>query len=85
MIIFTSPISIALYCIMMLLHIIGAIFDGKIGKIPNYVNIALHIALIIPLIIDGVPVDEAVLLYMISVLVHTTARLVSAQVRGGKR
>lgn len=84
MIIFESPVSLALFCALILLHIVTAIFNGKISKILRYVNIALHIIMILTLLYDGVPIDEAALLYMISVFVYTLTRLLRSKIGGGE-
>ena len=84
MIIFESPVSLALLCTLILLHVVTAIFNGKISKILGYVNIALHIIMILTLLYDGVPIDEAALLYMISVFVYTLARLLRSKIGGGE-
>ena len=84
MIIFESPVSLALLCTLILLHVVTAIFNGKISKILRYVNIALHIIMILTLLYDGVPIDEAALLYMISVFVYTLTRLLRSKIGGGE-
>ena len=87
MLIFKTPIALALICVMLIIHVLSSILRDRISKILNYVNLCLHILLILPLILGGVPIDEAVMLYMLSVLVYTLTRFISGSIRGmgGKR
>ena len=78
MTILQSPAVCAAFCLLIALHITAAIFNGKVSKIINIVNITLHIALIFPLLICKIPIDEAVLLYMISTLAYTLARYIKS-------
>lgn len=58
------------------LHLISFFLDNKIGKIVNFVNIALHIAYIPVMLFAKFKIDLAVLVYMISVFVYTLPRFI---------
>ena len=81
MIIFESPLSLILSALVCVLHVSGA-FVGKLAaRIINVVNIIIHIALICVFLYDGVPLDEAVLVFMLSVFVYTLTRFIIYEVR----
>ena len=87
MLLFHSTASLIILGAAILLHIGTQLIYGIFTKILTFVNIALHIALIIPLLLDGVPIEEAVLAYMISVFTYTLSSFVSHTVsvrRAGK-
>ena len=65
--------SIPAMCAIILIisiHIISAFMKDNIAKILQFVNIGLHIALFLILILSDIPIDEAVLSYMISVFTY---------------
>ena len=63
-----SAISLAVMCI---LHAVCSFIPNEmIAKILTFVNIALHIALILPMVIAGFNISLAVLFYMISVFCY---------------
>ena len=78
MTILQSPAVCAVFCLLIVLHVAASIFIGKVTKIINIMNITLHIALIFLLLICKIPIDEAVLLYMISTLAYTLARYIKS-------
>jgi len=86
MTVFENTAALIIACAIILLHIITCILESRISKILKYVNIALHIGLIFPMIFGGMPIDEAVLLYMISIFVYTLSRLARGSLagRGGR-
>ena len=84
MLVFKTPLVLCVVCVMLALHIISYFTSDVISKILTYVNIALHIVLVYPLIHYGFTIDESVLLYMISTFVFVTARFIGARFgRGG--
>ena len=83
MTVLTGTLTIISLSVIVLLHIITAIFDNKISKILEYVNVTLHIALVLALLYDGVPIEEAPLAFMISLFVYTLTRAVSGYLRRG--
>ena len=76
MILLESTASIIILGVAILLHIATQIIDGILAKILAFVNIALHISLFIPLILDAVPIEEAVLAYTASAFFYTAASYV---------
>ncbi len=76
MILLESTASIVILGVAILLHIATQLIDGVPAKILAFVNIALHILLFVPLILDAVPIEEAVLLYAVSVFFYTAASYV---------
>ena len=70
MVLFESTATLVILGAVFLLHIAAEIFCGILSKIISIVNICLHIALLVPIIIDGVPIAEAVLCYMASVFCY---------------
>ena len=70
MIFYTIPYVMAMFLLMVVLHIVPLFFHDTIGKIIDYVNIGLHIVFVFLLILGKVPLEESVLLFMISVSVH---------------
>lgn len=71
MVLFQSIASLILLGTVVLIHIATQFVDGILAKILTFVNIALHIAIIIPLLLDSVPIEEALLVYMISIFSYT--------------
>jgi len=59
---------LALMCV---LHWVSVYLKGIISKIAVYVNIALHILVMLPMLSRKFTIEEAVLVYMISVFVYT--------------
>ena len=82
MLIFSNPYLIIGILIILALHIASAIFSGKIALIINIVNIALHIALFLLLIMLGIPFDESTLVLMMSVFVYALSHFVRAKLAG---
>ena len=82
MIIFQSTYALIITVVVISLHIVTAFSKSLPFKILNYVNIGLHIALFLTLILENVPIDEAVMVYMLSVFVYLAARLVRISTRG---
>ena len=76
MILFESTLSLVIIALMLALHILGGFLKGKWQTALNIFNIILHIALVAVLVFDAVPLDEAVLAYMASVLTYTLVRFI---------
>ena len=70
MVLFESAATLAVLGAVLLLHIASQIFGGILSKIISILNLCLHIALLVPIVIDGVPIAEAVLCYMASVFCY---------------
>ena len=85
MVLFDSTFAAVLFCVICLVHILGTFTNGKCAKTLRYVNIGLHIILILPLVWVGVQLEEALLIYMISAIVYMVAALVEYKVGVKKR
>ncbi len=68
---FQTPIVLLFLLLLILLHIVSLVARGKTAKIINFVNIFLHIALFIPMLNNRFEIEEAVLVYMISIFFYT--------------
>ena len=73
MIIFKTPMILAMLAILIGLHIASLLVSEKVGKILTYVNIGLHILLLPLLLLQKFTIEEGVLCYMISVFAYTLA------------
>lgn len=71
--------------VMLILHILCVLFDGKVSKILMFVNIALHIAYLAPLLFIGVTIEQLALAYMISVFVYTAAVFIKHELLAKKK
>lgn len=81
MIFYTIPYVLIPFLLMLMLHIVALLFRDPVGKIIAYVNIGLHIVFVFLLILGQVPLEESVLLFMISVSVYLFAGAFSARRR----
>ena len=77
--------SLSLFLAILALHVSGGFLKGKWQTALNIVNLLLHAVLVLPLIYDGVPLDEAVLAYMASVLTYTSVRFIIHKRGAGDR
>lgn len=68
---FTTPVVLIFLCVLILLHAISVVTKGTIAKTTNYVNIILHIAMFVLMLNNKFDIDEAVLVYMISLFMYT--------------
>ena len=76
MILFTTPCLLWVMIAMCVIHLAVNILPGIVAKILNYLNIGLHLATLVQLMYYRAEVDEALLLYMISMLVYTAVAYV---------
>lgn len=84
MIFYTVPYVLAAFLLMLILHIAALLFRDPVGKILSYVNIGLHILFVLLLLLGKVPLEESVLLYMISVTVYLFGGALSARIGARK-
>ena len=68
---FSTPIVLLLLFVLLAMHFASLITKNKISKKINYVNIGLHILMFIPMLNCNFNIEEAVLVYMISVFGYT--------------
>ena len=71
MILFSTPMVLLILALMCVLHWMPVYLKGIISKIAVYVNIALHILVMLPMLSRKFTIEEAVLVYMISVFAYT--------------
>ncbi len=87
MTLFQSPLLLIGACVVMLLHILPRLLHGVASFVAEIVNIILHISLLCAMLLAGIPLDEVVLVLMLSLFIFTLSYLVSekiARVRGGR-
>ena len=57
------------------LHLLVALLPGKVATVLSYVNILWHVALVVLLSFMGKTIEQAVLIYLISLFVYTLLEL----------
>ncbi len=83
MTVFTSLTVWLVLSAVLLLHIASVVLPSLYAKIAIFVNIALHIALVWVLLAIKAPLDETVVICMISVFFYTLLSFVKYKRRGG--
>ena len=81
MTLFTNIWAVIILSVICVLHFVGFVLSGIYGKIAVFVNIALHISLLFPLLILGAKMQDVTLAYMISVFVYVLFALIFYKVR----
>ena len=76
MLLFSTPQVMLILALMIVLHFLSIISRGTKSRILTGVNICLHIVAIIPLINFHFEMEEAVLVYMISLFFFTLLSLI---------
>jgi len=71
MLLFSYPIVLIALAAIIAIHAIAALVRDCASRILTYINIVLHLLLLIPLILYKFKLEEAVLVYMISVFAYT--------------
>ena len=79
--IFSHPWLIAFFSFLLLAHFLSALFASYIERIIKYANIALHIILYFFLMLAKIPLQEAALLYLVSLLFYLCAFLLFESLR----
>ena len=69
--------------VLVLLHAAAVFLEGMPARIASYANIALHVAYLFLLLLASAPIEEAVLLYMISTLAYSVMCFVKHKLAGG--
>ena len=86
MIFLQSVLTLIIVFAIISIHIATLFLKEKTAKICTYVNIGLHILLFPILLIENIPIDEAVMLYMISIFAYLFPRFASSLLeKGGRR
>ena len=73
---FTNLYAMGTLGVFMVLHVVCVLLPELPAKILGYVNIALHAAGVVAFAFFGLTIEEAVLLYLISVFTYTLAQYV---------
>ncbi len=79
-----SPVILIGLIAFITIHIVSELVSDFIAKILTYVNIGLHTLLIIPMLNRGISIEEAVLVYMISLFAYTLTGAIGHMLRGGE-
>ena len=79
MVIFLTPVVLIALIAFSAMHWLSVYREGVISKISVYVNIALHILVMIPMLAAKFTIEEAVLVYMISVFIYTFMAFIRAK------
>ncbi len=58
---------------------------GKLSRVLTYLNLAAHIVFLIPMMTLGITIEDAVLIYMISVFVYTLMQAITYRVCGAPK
>lgn len=82
--IFAHPLPLALFVLFAALHFIPPLFSKSLCKILRYVNIGLHIILYLVLMLCRIPLDEVVLLLLVSLLLYVLSSLLWEKIGRGK-
>ncbi len=69
-------LSAALSGVIVALHVLSVIFSDKRSVIINFVNIALHMALVAALLLADAALELLALAFMVSLLVYVLATFV---------
>lgn len=82
MLLFSCPVVLALLALLIALHIVGAFVKEPFARALNYFNIGLHLLMLAPLILYKFTIEEAVLVYMISVFAYTAVGFLKFNIAG---
>ncbi len=83
--IFSQPLPLILWIALAAMHFILPILPGIWQRIAKYINIYLHIVLYFLLIFCRIPLDEVVLLFLLSFLFYLLSALLWQKCRGKGR
>lgn len=78
-----AVLSVALAVIIVVLHVLSAIFSDKRSTFVNFVNIALHIVLVFTMLLAGAALELLALVFMVSLLVYVIAFAVRSRALAG--
>ena len=63
-------LAAACMAVIIALHVLSAVFSDKRSAVLNFINIALHIALVFALLLAGAELELVALAFMVSLLVY---------------
>ena len=72
-----NPIVLISLALLIGLHVLSVILHGVPARAVTYTNLALHVALLFVLSYLKLKIEEAVLVYLISVFAYTVAATVA--------
>jgi len=73
--IFSQPLPLILYLVLVALHFVSPALPPLWEKIVKYANLALHVVLYFVMMLCRISLDEVVLLYLLSLLLYLLAVL----------
>ena len=79
--IFLNPLAYIGYFAVVALHFVAPVLPPLSEKILKYANIALHVILYFVMMLCRIPLDEVVLLYMLSLLLYAASALLWQRMR----
>lgn len=79
---YTSWYVTMTFSLILLLHIASAFLPAKWGNILAKVNIGVHIAAVPLLLLAKIPLEECVLLFLISLLIFLLLGMAAGRLRG---
>ena len=85
MTLFTSLPAVLMLAAACFLHLPAVFMNGLLAKISVFANITLHIALFCAMVFFAIPIEEAVLAFMISLFVYTAISLLHYKMGRGTR
>ena len=68
--ILSNPLPLILFILFAALHFVPPLFASLFCKIIRYANICLHILLYFVFMLYRIPLDEVVLLFLVSLLLY---------------
>ena len=80
----SSPAVLAVLGICIVLHILSCLLHAKAAKVLSYINILLHTVLVVVSAFSALPIEEAVLVYLISLFAYTVSATAVSSVRARK-
>ena len=80
--IFLNPLAYISYLAVVELHFASPPLSPLWEKILKYANIALHVALYFVMMLCRIPLDEVVLLYLLSLLLYLLSALLFHKLKG---
>lgn len=84
MLLLSCPIVLVALAAIIAIHVIAALAGSFASRILTYINIVLHLLILIPLVLYKFKIEEAVLVYMISVFAYTLINYIKYRIFEGK-
>ena len=81
MLIFSKALPLSVYIVLVALHFVSPLLQGIGESILKYANLFFHVALFAILMLSSIPLDEVVLLYLVSLLLYLLSYLLWQKIR----